>query len=246
MPEYSRGFAVGFVVFLGVGLSACDRSRLPTTSPPPPPPSQAGLTLSGVVFDHTSNGPVPRANIPLRVRVYPSSWHAPPGFVSMAVTSDGLGRYALSGVPAGSISIAPASGSGYYAPCPSGWGVVQSDRVFDVHVVSATLLSSAGMPADIPLGGISVSGVVFEETPQGRRPVSGANVNLSDEVADPQAGSITLTDAAGRYLMCPPVPSRGSDTHWWVRINLEGFRPASRVFLLGWEYAGIDVELSRN
>jgi len=250
MPRYPRALVAALVVVLGAGLVSCDRTTLPTTSTPQPatptptptptPPSQPSVTLSGLVFDHTSTGPVPRANVPLLVRAWQSN-------VFMEVTSDATGRYSLSGVPAGAISIAPAGGSGYYAPCPAGWDVVRSDRVFDVHVVSATLLSTSGAPADTPqLGSIWVSGLVFESTPQGRQPIAGATVNLAGDGSDPRVGSTTLTDAAGRYLVCPPLPSTGTDTYASVRVSREGYRPATRSAFLGWDYTGVDVELSRN
>jgi hypothetical protein len=249
MPGYPRSLAVGFVVVLGVGLVSCDPALLPTTSPPPafsplppavPPPSQSSVRLSGVVFDYTSDGARPRANVPLVVRT---------GYLNvfMEVTSDAMGRYSLSGVPVGAISIAPAGGSGYYAPCPAGSDVVQSDRVFDVHIVSATLLSATGAPAEMPrVGAIWVSGVVFERTPQGRQPIAGATVALEGDSSDSRIGSTTLTDAAGRYLVCPPLPSTGTDTYGSLRVSRQGYRPASGSAFLGWDYTGVDIELSRN
>ena len=248
MLVYPRALPVGLVVVLGAGLVSCDGSPLPPTSAPPPatqtptstPPNQSSVTLSGVVFDHTTDGAHPQANVPLLVR----AWQAN---VFMEVASDSMGRYSLSGVPAGAISIAAAGGSGYYTPCPAGWDVVPSDRVFDVHVVSAALLSTAGAPADMPLfGSIWVSGVVFERTPQGTQPIAGATVILEGNGSDPRIGSTTLTDAAGRYLVCPPLPSTGTDQYASLRVNREGYQPASGSAFLGWDYTGVDFELSRN
>src|SRR5437764_6801692 len=102
MSGCPRGLAVGFVVVLGIGLAACDHTVLPTTSSSPPtatPPSQSSVTLSGVVFDHTSSGRAPRASVPLVVHAWNSN-------VYLQVTSDATGRYTLAGVPAGAISIA--------------------------------------------------------------------------------------------------------------------------------------------
>ena len=244
MPGSLRGVSVGFVVVLSVGLVSCDGTPVPTTPTlPAAAPSQSGATLSGVVFDQTSNGARPGANVPLLVHVW--MWEAES---FMEVTSDATGRYSLSGVPAGSISIAATSGSGYYAPCPAGWDSVsaRSDGVLDVHVVSATLLSTAGVPAEMPLlGNIWVSGVVFERTPQGRQPIAGATVNLFGDGADPRTGSTTLTDAAGRYRVCPPIPGTGTDTRAPLRVSREGYRTASAFPLLGWE-DGVDIELFRN
>ena len=248
MLVHPRALTFGLFVVLGVGLVSCDAKPLPTTAgptyvgpqtPTPTTPNQSWVTVSGVVFDHTADGAHPRANVLLLVRAWQSN-------VFMEVISDSMGRYSLSGVPAGGISIAAAGGSGYYAPCPAGWDVVQSNRVFDVHVVSATLLSTAGAPADMPVGGsIWVSGVVFERTPQGRQPIAGATVNLEGD-GDSPTGSTTLTDAAGRYLVCPPLPSTGTDQYASLHVSREGYRPASGSAFLGWDWTGVDIELSRN
>jgi hypothetical protein len=178
-----------------------------------------------------------------------------PGFLQ--VTSDATGRYSLSGVPltyegrSVNVSIAPAPGSGYYAPCPNG-GTVTSDRTFDVHIVSAGLLGSAGAPSMLPrLGSIWVSGRVFENTPQGIRPVAGASVHLVDagpgeNATDPRFSSNTLTDAKGEYLVCPPIPGTGTDIDAMLRAERDGYQPASRSAFLGWDYSGVDFELVRN
>lgn len=243
MSGYPRRLTTGFVVVLVVALVSCDSSEI-ANAPPPATPTSTGrssITLSGLVFDHTSRGPLPAANVRLLVRATERSHDF------FAVTTNAEGRYSLSGVPRGSISIAAAAGSGYYSPCPSGWGVVQADQVFDVHIVSATLLSTSGAPPDMPRnGGIWVSGVVFERTAEGRQPVAGATVHLGDGRSDPLVGSTTLTDAAGRYLVCPPIPSHGSDTYATVSVSREGYRPAGVRALLGWESDGVDIEISRD
>lgn len=243
MPRYPRVGSAGLIVFLSVGTVACDESRIPTAYTPPAspqPPSQPTVSLSGVVFDHTSNGTRPGANIRLVVHAWTTNGHT-----FQEVTSDQTGRYSLSGVPAGAISIAAALGSGYYAPCPSGWDVVRSDRVFDVHVATATQLSTTG--ADIPTSGsIWVSGVVFERTANGIQPVAGATVNLAGENSDSRIGSNTVTDAAGRYLVCPPLPGTGTDQSAPLRVSRDGYRTATANAFLGWDYAGFDIELSRD
>ncbi len=169
----------------------------------------------------------------------------------MQVTSDATGRYSLSGVMMGTrVSIAPAPGSGYFAPCPSGSPrSITSDVDLDVHVVSAGLLATAGAPSTMPRPeGIWVSGRVFERTPQGTRPVAGAAVHLADvgpleDANDPRFSSNTLTDAAGRYLLCPPIPGTGTDTYAPVNVQREGYQPTGRAAFLGWDYDGFDIEL---
>src|SRR5512141_2647815 len=104
MLAYPRALTVGLVVVLGVGLVSCDAKPLPTTAgptyvepqtPAPTTPNQSWVTVSGVVFDHTTDGAHPRANVLLLVH----AWRYPDVF--MWVTSDSMGRYSLSGVPAG-------------------------------------------------------------------------------------------------------------------------------------------------
>lgn len=251
MRRYLRGLAVGFVILLGIGLASCDRTPLPTTPTPAPlTPSQSEVTLTGLVVDHTLAGATSGANVRLLVQAWRDtgeySMSGVPAGSFMEVTSDATGRYSLSGVPAGSISIAAAVGSGYYAPCPAGFDIVRSDRGFDVHVASAALLSTAGTPATmLPSGAIWVSGVVFERTPQGRQPIAGATVNFAGDGSDPRTGSTTLTDAAGRYLVCPPIPGTGTDQTVPLRVSREGYRSSSLFPFLGWDY-DVDVELSRN
>jgi hypothetical protein len=215
-----------------------------STTPAPQasaPAPQSSVTLSGAALEHTAEGSRPLPNVPLLVRTGFSP------YVFLQVTSDATGRYSLSEVPSGAVSIAPAPGSGYYTPCPAGFDVVRSNTTFDVHIVSAALLSTAGIPASVPrLGSIWVSGAVFESTAQGSRPIAGASVNLEGDDVDPRLGSTTLTDAAGRYLVCPPLPGTGTDTYGLVRARREGYRPASRKAFLGWDYTGIDIELIRD
>ena len=225
-------------------LGACN-SRQPFTLPaapsgpgPQPPAPQSSITLSGTVLEHTAGGARALPNAPIRVATYGRF---------LEVTSDATGRYSISDVPSGPVSIAIAARSGYYAPCPNGSDVVTSDRSFDVHVVSGMLLSTAGMPASVPmLGSIWVSGGVFESTTAGHRPIAGALVKLGGDDADPRIGSTTLTDAAGRYLVCPPVPNTGTDQYGNIRVSRVGYQSASRRAFLGWDYVGVDIELIRN
>jgi hypothetical protein len=162
-----------------------------------------------MALEYTAEGPRPLLNVTLIVRAFP---------VFLQVTNDATGRYSLAAVPLNNggrsvnVSIALAPGSGDYAPCPSGSDSVTSDTTFDVHMVSAALLSTAGPPSMLPwLGSIWVSGTVFENTPQGIPPIAGASVHLVDagpaeDASDPRFSSNTLTDAAGRTSYVRPFP----------------------------------------
>jgi hypothetical protein len=192
-----------------------------------------------LVFDYTARGAVPRAKVPVFV-------HSAASDTVFSVTSDSAGRYAVSGVPGTAIWVTPDIRSGYYAPCPSGWSGIRSDVEFDLHVVAATLLSTTGRPANMPVNSsIWVSGVVFESTADGKRPVAGATVHLGRASPHSHSGTTTLTDSAGRYLMCPSIPSHGSDISVEVEVERDGFLPASKTAVLGWDWSGLDIQLVR-
>jgi hypothetical protein len=150
--------------------------------------------------------------------------------VFVSATSDGNGRYEAGGLPGEvTISIAPPVHSDYRAPCPSGTGGLSSDGTFDVHVVSTTLLASAGAPESLPRGVVRFEGHVFEYSSDGRpSPVAGAAIDLTALERDANAEASTLTDNAGRYFLCPVPPGAGGDQVGWVRASHEAFQPASR------------------
>jgi hypothetical protein len=69
----------------------------------------------------------------------------------------------------------------------------------DVQLVSRANLSASTVQA--PATGFrSVSGVIFEDTGAGKRPVAGAYVGF--EPFPDVAVAFTFSDAAGRYLLC--------------------------------------------
>jgi hypothetical protein len=231
------------VCVLGLMLGACGPNPIPSQPsvfpPPPPPPDPASsppFTLSGTVFEHTPSGVRPQAGVPVRVRL----WGTP---MLLDGTSDSAGRYAIPGVPAGAVTIAPPSESGYRAPCPSGTDVLKSNASFDVHVVSTTLLSTSGAPPSMPLSFLSIGGTVFERVPDGTRPVAGATVDLAGDDTDRFVFSTTLTDARGGYLICTAPPGVGTDQIHWVRAQKDGYRPASRTGFPG--YDTINLEIAR-
>jgi hypothetical protein len=199
------------------------------------------VTISGVVINHTPEGQFPAAGVALLMR-----WGAGTTFEFRGATSDANGRFLLADVPGGAISIAAAPNSGFYSPCPAGSDVVSTSSSFDVHVASATVLSTIGS-VDLPYRfNIWVAGQVFEQTDNGAKPIAGALVNFEGNGSDPAMGSSTLTDSLGRYVMCPPLPGTGTDTSAPITATKDGFRSATRTAFLGWDYDGMDIALARN
>jgi len=92
------------------------------------------------------------------------------------------------------------------------------------------------------------SGVGFEMTSEGRRPIAGATVDLEADVADSDRSvyATTLTDSAGQYLVCTAPPGVGTDQFMRVQVQREGYRPGGRSVYGGWDYTGADVELVRD
>jgi hypothetical protein len=240
------GFSLSLAVRLGALIflsNGCGDGSHPSgpTSPAPTPPEHASptFTLSGVVLDYTAAGPQPRSGVPLIVR----SWGRPGPLLEYAVTSGANGQYEISGIPVGAVTIQPSTKADYRAPCPPGTNVLNYNANFYVNVASTALLSTAGAPEAMPRSGIWISGVVFERTSEGTRPIAGAAVDLED---DEMVYASTLTDSAGQFLVCTSPPGTGTDQLMWLQVEREAFSPGGRVVYPGWNYTAADVELVRN
>jgi hypothetical protein len=215
----------------------CTEAPVPATpSSPTPGPTASTFTVSGMVFDHTSTGRRALAALPLRIRIFSSDTY-------LNVTSDANGRFTVSGVPAGAVTIAPAADAGYIAPCPAGTDVLKRDATFDVHVVATALLSSAGAPESFPVTGLWVSGVVFETTSEGKQPVAGASVELA-EAENGVVFSSTVTNALGHYLVCTAPPGVGTDQVAWIGVRKDRYLPSGRPVTPGFDWSA-NVELVR-
>ncbi len=84
-------------------------------------------------------------------------------------------------------------------------------------------------------------GEVFQTTPEGNRPIAGATVRYNPE-SDPRTGSTTLTDASGRYLVCPAIPETGTDVVVVVEASREGFWSGRGSVYVGWHHEA-NIEL---
>lgn len=217
---------MGALLACGEGPVAVPTSPVVTpVMPADPLRPGAPLMVSGLVVEHALTGAQPLPGVRLRVRI---------AGAFLETTSDGTGHYEVSGIPVRSaIVIAPSSESGYRAPCPNGHDVLIGNATFDVHVVSAALLSTTGVPTSLPRTSIWVAGVVVEQTSGGVRPIAGAAVDLASDDSDASVNSSTLTDAEGRYLLCTSPPGVGTDQLAWVRVRKNGYRLASRSVLMG-------------
>jgi hypothetical protein len=72
----------------------------------------------------------------------------------------------------------------------------------DVHIVADPNQLGAHLPAELLADVPTLSGVVFENTPDGRRPVSGARLEVDMLYGLGDVSATTLTDSDGRYVLC--------------------------------------------
>ena len=91
---------------------------------------------------------------------------------------------------------------GYLQPCrtPSALAI---NGVLDVYLVSEDVLSTTGVPSSMPILQPTLSGLVFEQTSQGARPIPGAVLALDFTGGLGYAiSAATRSDATGRSLLC--------------------------------------------
>ena len=212
-------------------LSSSPSPPTPTPGPPPDPKT----TLSGVVYEHTFDGRRPVAGAHLDVSRFAQSW-------SPQTTSDAEGRYQVSGLSGPDVKVNAAKPS-YYQLCRAAIRLT-TDNVLDVHLVSREVLSTIGVPPTIPIDSNSLTGRIFERTPDGVQPITGVEL-----VADFSGGwgwdpgAQTITDAAGRYRFCG---IRDGDTPLGLEVwvSKPGYRQAS-VYVDIPRTRSVDIELVR-
>jgi Carboxypeptidase regulatory-like domain len=187
-------------LFLALLVSACGRDQpvAPTAPTAPKAPTGPTFALSGVITDRMSARPIPGVQVAIWPEPAPttgSGWS--PGF---GVT-DATGHYKISNWPdwTGTAWV-QASKDGYMQQCVA-TATIQSDTSLDIALTPISNLAVEKSPATTgAVGSRTVSGIVFEVTPDGRRPVENASVGwehfLDFVVAE------TRSDSAGRYLLC--------------------------------------------
>jgi hypothetical protein len=120
-------------------------------------------------------------------------------------TTDAAGRYRLAvyfynKVPQQVTLWGLAFKDGYVQQCATQKTVVGDSATLDLRLTSIVNLSSA-RPMSDP-GSRTVSGIVFQTTATGPRPVEGATVGWFAFDDNGEGMARTVTDAAGFYLLC--------------------------------------------
>jgi hypothetical protein len=91
-------------------------------------------------------------------------------------------------------------------PCAVGFSP-KGDFTADISLAADPQQLSAHLPPGLTLQAPTLSGVVYEQTPNGKRPIADAWVGLDGLYGDGVPLAETLTDADGRYVLCG-VPQR--------------------------------------
>jgi len=161
-------------------------------NPPTPPPSQ--FKLHGEVFD-VESGMIDAADVNLWVQTdgfgYSYWWANGP------LQSDGLGQF-VAELPRSEVDVY-ASKDGYVQPCGVHMGV-QEDGEVRVEMQSIASLNSINPLRPQLSSEPSVTGIIYEQTPSGRKPIAGANLWAGDPMGISYA--TTVSDLAGGFYLC--------------------------------------------
>jgi hypothetical protein len=231
-------------VLLILLASACGGTNPSAPSAPGAAPATAGppFSVSGTIFEHTVTGRRPLGGF--QFTVTGSGGSGSP--LTVDVTSDADGRYEATGFPG--MTEITVSLAGYRTPCPLHTVLVlNSNSILNLDVVSDATLASTGIPQSLPTNfPLRVSGTVTETVTAGGGPVRGVALELFYGLPTSESDralASTLSDAAGRYLVCVPPPG-GTDQMFSIHARKSGYQPATQsVQMVGAER--LDFELRR-
>ena len=227
------------LICAGCVCASCGSQGTPASQSTPAGPSAAAgarlVTLSGTVFELGAGGRTPAPHWPLQVVVGP-----PPGISGTysyhQLTTDSSGRYTTPEAIAGFFAVAHAGGHplNYAQPCVAAVQLIAGTEL-EIQVVSRTSL-----PASVERRPLVISGQVYETTPTGRSPVSGASIAMNWQPDTYLYGGTVVTDADGRYSFC------GIPSGW--NVEFEASKPGYD-FASGWQRfsadTDFDIELKR-
>lgn len=193
------------VLSLGCGASPVlptTPTPVPPTSAPFPPVATTGPnSVSGSITEITTQGPRAVGAVSVNAWVEQGHFGYSYWWANGPQSSDASGRYELSNLPDGSRVTLQIWKDGYVQQCAAPGFTASATSRIDLRLVPKALVSAdrSSVPAPAP-GFRHVTGVVYENTAEGRRPVAGAFVDF--EPVDDFPAAITYTDAQGRFLLC--------------------------------------------
>ena len=231
------------VVLAGCGAStltptAPSPAPLPTVSSPFSPGSLVGPnTVGGMITEMTPQGPRPVAGVSVSAWVdlgrsgYSYMW------ANGARATDPNGRYQLANLPDGASVTLQVWKEGYVQQCAAPTFKAGGDTMIDLRVVSKALVSADPASVSPPAAGYrNISGVVYENSSDGRRPLAGAFVDFEPFEDFPAA--LTLTDPQGRYLLCGIPEGRSAELGASVNVNRIAY-----VTVAPFQTTGADIEI---
>ena len=191
---------IGLCLLGACGGSGSDGPRLvntghegppsdPDTNPPPVP-----FKLHGEVFAFDT-GMIDAADVDIWVQTADFGYSY--AMINGPLPSDGLGQF-VADVPRSEIDVLAVK-SGYVQPC----GVhadVKEDADVRVELQSIASLNSVNPLRPQLSTEPSVTGLIYEATPGGRKPIAGANLWAGDALGISYA--TTISDRAGGYYLC--------------------------------------------
>jgi hypothetical protein len=202
-------------------LAACNGPRTAPTSSPiapsaPGPTPVERYTLSGRVFEHSTQG-----------NVYLSGGHV--SYYAASSLADGIhgsvmldanGRYVIPNLPRDyRVKLHAYVPKTLGQPCAA-HARMDADRVLDVELVR---------PGAHPttLASPTLSGVVLAMTAEGLRPAAGEPVSFYGDDFQGMVDVLTWTDSAGRYEFCGLPPGTGhvgagdcNETMFYVNVTI--------------------------
>jgi len=173
---------------IAIRVSPCPGYAIPDRCPPFP--TGGDLAITGVVRERTAEGVRPAEGVSVW------AWVQRPtnGYSAGRVTSGPGGEYVFPTLPP-SFVVLQAGGGAWVQPCGASVQLAGSGQVMDIEVVSKSRPIFDSSP-EAP----GITGVVYEQAADGRRPVAGAIVFF--ETLFEIVAATTTTDEQGRYSLC--------------------------------------------
>jgi hypothetical protein len=233
-------------LLVAVSLSGCgseptmpplapSTASLPVVTPSPAPfpaPVSGPHTVQGDIFDAQA-GRIGGVDVNLWVeqpRFGYSYWWA-----NGRLMSNTVGHFTAPNIPDSRITILAVK-DGFVQPCAVTADVTE-DRVVNVEMIATTRFDGPAAPRPIAATGPVVNGLIFEATPEGRRPVPGASVWVQNDFE--LALATTRSDRGGAIFLC------NLPTDAFVYITKAGFDDLSKgpIDLSG--AATVEFEMTR-
>ena len=207
---------------------------IPPAQPPnrPPPIPIGNFTVTGEVFSSVDGAISAPVNIWIQTPGIGYSWWWAHG--GKPPPSDSSGRFTASELPEAEVTFL-AFADGYVQPCAINPRVT-SDMIVRLEVMSRALLDSVAPPRPTTGAPPELTGTVYENTPEGRRPIAGASIWVEKYMDVGMATTVSARD--GSYYLC----NLGADVFMYV--SREGFRE-KWIPVQATQSLQLDIELER-